>query len=560
MAFTEDTKHKLLPFQIEPAQAIANCINEYYTTGENQGCMLVQPAGTGKTYEIVAGIKANAQTRSYLPPTFITSRGSYYEGECISTNPTTTKPAKIWIVTPAQVKTQFNRVLASWGITNYMVVSPMSLCTSFGDAFIQWISVFRGNQMQLDPVWDTDMMPDIIILDEAQCVKNKDSQISQLILAFINQGGLVIPVSATPFTRLSETYVICYALKLIKPSGSHIEFFYDNQIINDSDDYYGYNAVAMARFNTYLINHNLKIEAHNVKFPHRVFNKCRLIDFKRPEHKAAYAKAYTNWVIECQKHKRKTPEGIAAIWAAMLKFRQAAELLRVEQMCELAVLTAADENKQVLIASNFVATLDLAQQVLQQIFKVNKSKISIIVGGQNQYVRQSNIDKFQRGDTDFCLLTLKSGGAGLSLHHEREYPKARPRYCILPPTWSAIELVQVLGRAHRITSISTTRQDIIWYRETIEENVALRVQHRMRSMKEIVSKREVWTDLFDPDGNFIVDDSACIKQRMQEEQESNSVDADGISEFDTMAIEAYQDTSDDVVDSTTVMKELDLTI
>ena len=92
------------------------------------------------------------------------------------------------------------------------------------------------------------------------------------------------------------------------------------------------------------------------------------------------------------------------------------------------------------------------------------------------------------------LLTLKAGGAGLSLHHEHK--QSRPRYCIIPPTYSAIQLVQLLGRAHRINSLSTTYQDCVWFRGTIEEQIAAKVQIKMRSLKEIVSRRETWLDLF----------------------------------------------------------------
>jgi superfamily II DNA or RNA helicase len=114
----------------------------------------------------------------------------------------------------------------------------------------------------------------------------------------------------------------------------------------------------------------------------------------------------------------------------------------------------------------------------------------------------------------------------------------------LPPTWSAIELVQLLGRAHRINSRSTTHQDIIWYRDTIEEYVAEKVQRKMKSLKEIVSKRETWLDLFTPEGLLHVDDQtnggagklADLKDEKTEE---------GDSVIDSLPVEAFENNEEE---------------
>lgn len=115
------------------------------------------------------------------------------------------------------------------------------------------------------------------------------------------------------------------------------------------------------------------------------------------------------------------------------------------------------------------------------------------LGKQGKIARQDEIDKFQSGKSKYCIFTFKSGGVGLSLHHDDE--KHRQRETILAPTYSAIELVQGLGRAHRITSISDTIQTIVFYRETIEEHVASKVSQKLRCLKEVVRTRESWEDV-----------------------------------------------------------------
>jgi superfamily II DNA or RNA helicase len=525
---------KLLDFQVNPANQLSEAIEEYYKTGRNKGRLIVMPAGTGKTYVAGAALR-RIQDVIFTEPVEAGQGRSFILAESLRRTQEL-RPARILVITPAAVKTQFTRVLLKFGVKDFLVTSHMSLTTTFGDGFLSWHSRMVNGAIHLEPTWDDDLKPDIIILDESQSVKNADTQIAQIIISAIQQGILVIFVSATPFTTLSETLVTCLGLRISTNATNHRDEMMG--FINNYQDYKEHNAAAMARFNDYLIDQGLKVEAHGIKFAHRVFNKCILTDFENPKLRKFYDEAYDRYVAALRKIDKNAPEGWGQLMAEITKFREAAECCRSNYMARYGTEKVA-EGKQVLIASNFRVTLDLVKQMLIENYKVRENRISIILGGQNATVRQNYIDRFQRGETDYCILTLKAGGAGLSLHHER--PEARPRHCILPPTYSAIELVQLLGRAHRINSLSTTHQDIIWYRDTIEEHVSTVVQRKMKSLKEIVSKRETWLDLFTPAGLLNVDDQtnghlADLKDEVNE---------DGDSIIDAMPVEAFEETEEE---------------
>ena len=137
------------------------------------------------------------------------------------------------------------------------------------------------------------------------------------------------------------------------------------------------------------------------------------------------------------------------------------------------------------------------------------------LGAQSQEERQREIDRFQSGKTQFCLYTFKAGGVGLSLHHTDEFVKekvrhkesgyaveedipnipVRPRWNFVTPTYSAIELVQGLGRCPRLTSLSDTHQELIFYRNTVEEDVARIVAQKLRCLAKVVRMREKWSDV-----------------------------------------------------------------
>ena len=156
------------------------------------------------------------------------------------------------------------------------------------------------------------------------------------------------------------------------------------------------------------------------------------------------------------------------------------------------------------------------------------------LGPQSKAERQKEIDRFQSGKSLYCLFTFKAGGVGLSLHHTDELTKekcrrkknnwvhvedvplipTRPRICFLAPTFSAIELVQGLGRCPRLTSLSDTRQIVIFYRGTIEERVAAIVSQKLRCLKEVVRTRESWESVIHEhhtDSTVLVDNGVATE-------------------------------------------------
>jgi hypothetical protein len=135
------------------------------------------------------------------------------------------------------------------------------------------------------------------------------------------------------------------------------------------------------------------------------------------------------------------------------------------------------------------------------------------LGTQSLKERQNEIDRFQKSNSLFCFFTFRAGGVGLSLHHTDEFTKekvrhkesgyafeediskipTRPRITYVAPTWSAIELVQGLGRAPRLTSLSNTIQKLIFFSNTIERKVADIVSLKLRCLTKVVREKQDWS-------------------------------------------------------------------
>lgn len=253
---------------------------------------------------------------------------------------------------------------------------------------------------------------------------------------------------------------------------------------------------------------------------------------------------------------RDVPGGRFMILVQFLKFRQAAELIRAPYLARRMYDIVNKKGKSAVCALNFRETIAKITTILVRDYGVPRSEVSLIWGGmqtkprkrlskekveqmrelftdedmeflkdlgileesetqvealeaeiakeeanaktynelklgtQSKIQRQAEIDKFQEDKSKYCLFTFKAGGVGLSLH--QELPNRRARETLIAPTYSAIELVQGLGRTARFTSCSDTDQTMVFYSGTIEVRVAQTVSMKLRCLKEVVRQRESW--------------------------------------------------------------------
>jgi hypothetical protein len=140
---------------------------------------------------------------------------------------------------------------------------------------------------------------------------------------------------------------------------------------------------------------------------------------------------------------------------------------------------------------------------------------------------------------------MRAGGVGLSLHHtdamlpvsqrarrkesgyvyEEDIPKisTRPRKLYSAPNYSAIDMVQVLGRCPRITSLSDTEQILLFFRGTIEEDVEAICNNKLRCLSKVVrNPNDSWEQLLTEDRSKI----ERYKQQAAQEASSSIDDPD----------------------------------
>ena len=486
------TTTKDIPFQRTAALELADKLLK------ERGALLQAGTGVGKTY-------ITAQALKQVIPTLL-------EREAPDT------PFPVLWIGPAATMIQTQRVLKSYGIAQYVMTLSYSALTSpktGGAMFYQTRTEVTYGQEQIVYDWRECMLPRLVVFDECQALKNEESTRTAIARGLPDSVKRLF-ISATPYQRVCEARTVMVGVGMrsqynvlplsqgTAPSVMRSLATYGNTA--------AYSPKAMEKVKGVMQPYTVNVKG--IRFKHKAHTECVLINFQRSEERDAYNNAYNEYLEELFRLRGQTGHGIlAARLVAMQKFRQKAEEIRSPIVAGRAH-NAIQEGSQVIIASNFKNMLRGAWQALTKRYGYDPDRIGFVTGGQTAEQRQRHVDEFQAGKRDVMLLTMQAGGVGISLHHEQD--EARPRHIILPPTWSAIDLIQCLGRSHRITSRSNTLQEVLWYRDTIEERVAAVVENKVKCINKAVSAKEQWASLFAPN----VDDDL------------GNVDADTDSEVD----------------------------
>ena len=153
------------------------------------------------------------------------------------------------------------------------------------------------------------------------------------------------------------------------------------------------------------------------------------------------------------------------------RIRQEIELLRLDTIYELTV-KYLDEGKSIAIFVNFTKTIE-------ELSKRLRTKC-IIWGAQTLKERSKSIDDFCTDKSRVIICNIQSGGQGISLHDTNGI---FPRVSIISPTWSAQDLIQVLGRIHRAMGKSDCVQQIIFCKGTIEESIGNIIKSKISNIR-----------------------------------------------------------------------------
>lgn len=317
--------------------------------------------------------------------------------------------------------------------------------------------------------------PPFIVFDEVQRAKAPDSLNAKLLIAARRQGFPVVLASATAAQSPLEMRAIGYALSL----HDGVDFWpWCRRNGCKPSSFGGFKFVGgdpvMKRIHAQIFpEKGVRTRREDIpNFPESHIT-AELYDLEGSAHiDELYAQMGA--ALEALKVQQKDDVDLDHPLTQMLRARQEVELIKVPLFDELAQ-DAVAEGMSVAIFVNFDQTI----KELQQRFETASIPASLIVGGQTTAERDEQIAQFQNSGTRVILANLKAGGVGVSLH---DLDGKHPRLALISPTFSALDLVQVLGRVWRQGGKSKSIQRIVLAAGTVEQHVQSRIANKLANI------------------------------------------------------------------------------
>lgn len=327
------------------------------------------------------------------------------------------------------------------------------------------------------------------------------------------------------------------------------------RIISDPSNPEDYSEFAIKQYMDFMEDRIVRVK--DIKLKYKSFITTTRLQFRTKEEKEEFDKAWTHYQEKKAKiegdESLSESQGRFALLAQFTIFRKAAEKIRRYHLAEFA--NSAWENGEApAIACAFKGTMVAVYRILVEDYNWCREDVSFIWGGATEALnekakiakkmKEAGLDeklkglgismadlgidlaeihekskeqydfekihklltqkpehreeerlRYQRQDSRLLIFSYKAGGVGLSAHHEREYPNARPRRGIFTPIYSEKEMIQAFGRLPRITSISDTYSIIAYYGGTIEDNVLERLKMKLKSARHVGKGKESWEDI-----------------------------------------------------------------
>ncbi|MBX9932597.1 MAG: DEAD/DEAH box helicase [Methylobacterium sp.] len=172
-------------------------------------------------------------------------------------------------------------------------------------------------------------------------------------------------------------------------------------------------------------------------------------------------------------------------WAADLRFRQKASLIRVAGSADFAELLL-DDGQQVAVSVAFLET----GAALVAAFETRGWRAGAIDGTRPAEANEATRLAFQRGELDVVVFTVTES---ISLHSQEHEGGERPRSLVIHDLrHSAIQLAQIEGRCHRDGQAAT-----VFYafaEDTVEEAIGSTVMRRMSAMEAMAGEDTAMLD------------------------------------------------------------------
>lgn len=298
----------------------------------------------------------------------------------------------------------------------------------------------------------------IIIFDEVHMCKNSKTINGKLLMSTKMSKSKVLLLSATLVEQHKSFHIFGYMVGLYKKLSqgkNWINGFISDDSTKMDNDLSSLNKALFPKYGS-----RMRVKELGDKFPQNQM-LSEAYDIK-PEFKNIINKSFNDIKNNLSGNKEN-------MLGEIMKARRQIELCKVDIFVDLA-RQAVDNGLSVAIFVSFTETIQTLSKLL---------KTKCIVDGKTND-RDKNIEAFQKND-EHIIIVNNSVSTGISLHDIN----GRQRMSLISPSLSATELIQTLGRIHRVGSLSPALQRIIYCAGTCEEVICKNIKDKLKFLASI---------------------------------------------------------------------------
>lgn len=403
----------------------------------------------------------------------------------------------IVVICPKSVIPTWEKVLKLFGVKAHLLIGYEKLMRG-GTPYVSYRKTTNKTDPktgQLVEFWRYQLVQAnfpascLIILDEAHKCKGVTSLNAGLLITLKRQGYKVLTLSATQATNCTEMRAFGYAANLHNLYGwkswcldyGAQEVGNRGDLTFDSESEEAQKKMSMCHndlFNNQEIASRLTREQMGTLFPeNQVIADAYDLGSNNPKIQAVYDEMEE----EIAQMDEQTENYSAHIFAVIMRARRRAEMLKIPLFQEMFE-DLWDEGKSVVTFLNFTESIVALSNRLQSQRKF-KDKIGYVYGEQSFKERWKDIDDFQADKKRGMICNLKAGGVAISFH---DLNGKHPRAALINPSFSAVDLMQALGRINRQGGLTPCYQRLVYASGCIEERACSKVQSRLNNLSCLV--------------------------------------------------------------------------
>ncbi|MBI4606517.1 MAG: DEAD/DEAH box helicase [Planctomycetes bacterium] len=376
---------------------------------------------------------------------------------------------KVLVVCPASVKSQWRAEIARFSHRDCHLVAGAAKDRAEQYAGPAFFCICNYEQVLRDILAIEAVKWDLVILDEGQRIKNWEAQTSRIVKGLRSPFALVL--SGTPLeNRLDELFSVVEFIDE-RRLGPAFRFFHRHRIVDEKGRVQGYKSLGELRERLKPILLRRTRAAVMRDLPPRTTEVVRI---PPTDEQSGMHAGWMQVVSTIVRKKFITEMDLLRLQKALLMCRMVANSTylvdkslpppghstKIEKLEEILDQLRQEEDRKVLLFSEWTTMLDLIQEILKRL----RMAYVRLDGSVPQRKRQSLVREFQETPECKVFCTTNAGSTGLNL-------QAANTVVNVDLPWNPAVLEQRVGRAHRMGQKRPVQVFVLVTEGTIEERL-----------------------------------------------------------------------------------------